>query len=333
MGLNNKVQKGTRMKLQILVPRYNESAEIIKPLLDSIALQQGVDVKNEVGVIIVDDGSSTTLNPTFLEVYPFNIEYHSHEHKGVSAARNACLDYATADYVMYCDADDLFFNACGLWIIFREMKKDFDSLVSVFCEEWRDRETGEILYINHEHDNVFVHGKVHKRQYLIDKNIRWNEALTIHEDSYFNTLCQVLSDNVLYVSAPFYLWKWRDGSICRHDPKYILKTYIKLLDSNDALVQELLNRGLKDKAEMMCVMMIFDSYYAMNKPQWINQENVEYRQAVENRFQEYYAKNKHLWESIDPQLKMQLSTNIRNRQVVEGMQMEKITIDQWLEGR
>lgn len=333
MGLNNKVQKGTRMKLQILVPRYNEGAEIIKPLLDSIALQQGVDIKNEVGVIIVDDGSSTTLNPTFLESYPFNIEYHSHEHKGVSATRNACLDYATADYVMYCDADDMLFNACGLWIIFREMKKDFDSLVSVFCEEWRDRETGEILYINHEHDNVFVHGKVHKRQYLIDKNIRWNETLTIHEDSYFNTLCQVLSDNVLYVSAPFYLWKWRDGSICRHDPKYILKTYNKLLDSNDALVQELLNRGLKDKAEMMCVMMIFDSYYAMNKPQWINQENVEYRQAVENRFQEYYAKNKHLWESIDPQLKMQLSTNIRNRQVVEGMQMEKITIDQWLEGR
>lgn len=321
-----------RMKLQILVPQYNEDEGVIKLLLDSIALQQGVDL-NEVGVIIVNDGSNVHLSESFLNSYPYKIEYHLHEHKGVSATRNALLDYATADYVMYADSDDLFFNACGLWIIFREMKKDYDSLVSVFSEEWKDRETGEILYINHEHDNVFVHGKVHKRQYLIDKNIRWNENLTIHEDSYFNTLCQVLSDNVLYVTAPFYLWKWRDGSICRHDPKYILKTYIKLLDSNDSLVQELLNRGLKDKAEMMCVMMIFDSYYAMNKPQWINQENVEYRQAVEKRFHEYFTKNKHLWDSIDPNLKMQISTKIRNRQVVEGMQMEKITIEQWLEGR
>ena len=320
------------MKLQILIPQYKENEEVIKPLLDSIALQQSVDLENEVGVIIVNDGSDVHLSREFLDGYPFHIDYYLHEHKGVSATRNACLDYATAEYVMYCDADDLFFNACGLWIIFREMKKDFDSLVSVFSEEWKDRKTGEITYVNHEHDNVFVHGKVHKRQYLIDQNIRWNEALTIHEDSYFNTLCQALSDNVIYVSAPFYLWKWRDGSICRHDSKYILKTYNNLLDSNDALVQELLDRGLRDKAEMLSVMMIFDSYYAMNKPEWINQENIEYRQAVEKRFAEYYSKRKELWDSIDFKLKMKISTNVRNRQVIEGMEMEKITIEQWLEG-
>lgn len=321
------------MKLQILIPQYKEAEDVIKPLLDSIALQQGVDVKNEVGVIIVNDGSDVHLSREFLNSYPYKIEYYLHEHKGVSATRNACLDYATADYVMFCDSDDLFFNACGLWIIFREMKKDFDSLVSVFCEEWKDKGTGEIFYVNHEHDNVFVHGKVHKRQYLIDKNIRWNENLTIHEDSYFNTLCQILSDNVIYVTAPFYLWKWRDGSICRHDPKYILKTYSKVIDSNDALVQELLDRGIRDKAEWMSTMMIFDSYYAMNKPEWINQENKEYRSKVENRFAEYFQKRRELWDSIDPKLKMQISTNVRQRQVVEGMEMEKITIEQWLDGR
>lgn len=320
-------------KLDILVPIYNEGEETIKTLLDSIAIQQAVDLKNDVGVIVCCDGGTTVLSEEFKSRYPFQIDFYQCEHRGVSATRNTCLDYSSAEYVLYADCDDLFLTVCALWVIFREMKKDFDSLVSVFCEEWKDRQTGEILYINHEHDNVFVHGKVHKRQYLIDKNIRWNENLTIHEDSYFNTLCQALSDNVLYINAPFYLWRWRDGSICRHDPKYILKTYIKLLDSNDALVQELLDRGLQDKAEMMCVMMIFDSYYAMNKPQWVNQENVEYRQAVENRFHEYFAKNKHLWESIDPNLKMQISTRVRSRQVVEGMQMEKITIDQWLEGR
>ena len=48
------------MKLQILVPQYEETDEIIKPLLDSIALQQNVDF-NEIGVIIVNDGSDTRL--------------------------------------------------------------------------------------------------------------------------------------------------------------------------------------------------------------------------------------------------------------------------------
>ena len=31
------------MKLQILIPHYNEEAEVVKPLLDSIAIQQNVD--------------------------------------------------------------------------------------------------------------------------------------------------------------------------------------------------------------------------------------------------------------------------------------------------
>ena len=38
------------MKLQILVPQYEEDDSVIKPLLDSLAIQQNVDF-NEFGVI------------------------------------------------------------------------------------------------------------------------------------------------------------------------------------------------------------------------------------------------------------------------------------------
>ena len=108
------------MKLQILVPQYKETDEIIRPLLDSIAIQQNVDF-NDVGVIICNDGSDVFLSEKLLNSYPYKIEYYKCEHHGVSATRNACLDHATADYVMFCDADDMFYNACGLWIIFREI--------------------------------------------------------------------------------------------------------------------------------------------------------------------------------------------------------------------
>ena len=85
-----------------------------------------------------------------------------------------------------------------------EIDKGFDSLVSVFIEESRIPETNEITYINHEMDSTFVHGKVHRRKYLINKNIRWNPDLTIHEDSYFNIQCQNLSKNVKYCQTPFF---------------------------------------------------------------------------------------------------------------------------------
>ena len=317
------------MKLQILVPQYNETDEVIKPLLDSIAIQQNVDF-SEIGVIICNDGSKIRLSKQLLSSYPFNIDYYLEPHQGVSATRNACLDHATADYVMFCDADDMFFNACGLWILFREMTTGFDSLVSVFVEETRVPGIGEVTYINRQQDSTFVHGKVHRRQYLLDRRIRFNDVLTIHEDSYFNILCQNLSPNVKYCPTPFYLWKWRDDSVCRHDPKYILKTYSNMLDSNDALVDEFLRRGMGDKASFYTAFMIFDAYYTMNKPEWINQENREYRQSTEKRFAQYYAKHEDLWKNLPATDRMTISNAVRSRSVMEGMQMEAVTIDGWL---
>lgn len=318
------------MKLQILVPQYEETFDVIKSLLDSIALQQNVDF-GEVGVIICNDGSKVYLDESRLREYPFEVQYHKCEHGGVSATRNACLDRATADYVMFCDADDMFSNMCGMWILFREMEIGFDSLVSAFIEETRTPDKKQVVYVNHDMDSTFVHGKIHRRQYLIDKNIRWNDNLTVHEDSYFNILCQNLSKNVKYCSTPFYLWKWRDDSVCRHDPKYLLKTYNNMIDSNDALIDEFIKRFVNDKASFYVAFMVFDAYYTMNKPEWIKQENQEFRLATEKRFAEYYRKRKSIWDSVSDGDKMMVSNQVRARSITEGMMMEAITINDWLD--
>lgn len=319
------------MKLQILVPQYKETEEIIKPLLDSIEVQQNVDLKNEVGVIIVNDGTDVHLDRAFLDHYSFPIEYHLREHEGVSATRNACLDLATADYVMFCDADDMFYNACGLYIVFREMEGNgFDSLVSAFIEESRHPQTKEPLYINHDMDSTFVHGKIHRRQYLIDNDIRWNDSLTIHEDSYFNCLCQRLAKELKYSQTSFYLWKWRDASVCRHDPKYILKTYNNMLDSSDALVGQFLKRDRKQDAQFYAVSMIYDAYFTMNKDEWLNQENGEYRHATERRFADYWRKHKELHNSIPQDIRAQIIMGIKNRMYAEGMVLETQTFAEWI---
>ena len=318
------------MKLQILVPQYKETDEVVKPLLDSIAIQQSVNF-DDIGVIICNDGSDVKLSDEFLRSYPFKIDYYICEHRGVSATRNACLDRAKADYVMFCDADDMFFNVCGIYLIFREIDMGgFDTLISVFTEETRNPETGEVVYVNREMDSTFVHGKVHRLKYLKNNNIRWNDSLTIHEDSYFNCLCQRLAPAPKYCQMPFYLWKWRDESVCRHDPKYILKTYNNMLDSNTALVHEFLDRRHIDDARFFATSMIFDAYYTMNKKEWIDQENKEYRDATEKRFSVYYKEFKPLYDSTDEKIKMQIVAGIRNRMFNEGLMLESITFDDWI---
>ena len=142
-------------RLEILIPQYKETEEIIKPLLDSIEIQQNVDLKNDVGVVIVNDGTDVLLSDDFLNKYTYDIKYIKNEHKGVSATRNACLDNSSAEYVMFCDADDMFYNACGLYIVFKEIAAGgFDSLVSVFIEETRDPATKDPVYINHDIMNL-----------------------------------------------------------------------------------------------------------------------------------------------------------------------------------
>ena len=318
-------------KLNILIPQYNESENDISPLLNSIALQQNINF-DEIGVIICNDGSDILLSDDFLKSYSFDIQYFKEKHKGVSSTRNFLLDKSDAEYVMFCDADDMFYNACGLWIIFGEFESGgFDTLISVFVEETRD-EHGNVMYISHDIDTTFVHGKVHRKQYLIDNNIRFNDLLTIHEDSYFTLLTQNCTDpsRVKYCPTPFYLWKWRDDSVCRHDSKYILKTYTNMIDSNNALIDEFVKRDMLKIANTCVGIMIFDTYYTFNKEDWINQENKEYRDKTERHFSKYYKKRKDMWKKLSNKEKMMLSGTIRQRSVGEGMMMENITLDDWL---
>lgn len=323
------------MKFQALVPHYDETPEEMEPLLDSLAIQQSVDF-SEIGVVIAYDGPDAAPLPEgeWAEKYPFEIE-HVHAPKGgVSATRNAALDASTADYVMFCDADDMLCHACGLYIVFNEIDNGgFDTMTSTFIEETRHPETKKPLYINHDMDSTFVHGKVHRRGYLVDNCIRFDDALTVHEDSYFNILAQNIAqpERAKYCPHPFYLWKWRDSSVCRHDPDYILKTYNNMLDSNDALVGEFERRGMHDKAVFYACFMILDAYYTMNKREWLDKTHKDYRDAVEKRFASYFKDHKSKWDEVSDADRMAISNGVRTRSVMEGMPMETITIDAWLE--
>ena len=317
------------MKLQILITQYKETDEVIKPLLDSIAIQQGVDF-NDIGVIICNDGTDVHLSRKLMDSYKFHIEYWQNEHKGVSGTRNALMDMATADYIMFCDADDMFVSNCGIYQILLDIDGGFDALNPVFIEEYV--KNGRTTYITHKDDSTFIHGKVYRRQYLIDNDIRWNEELTIHEDSFFNVIALNMSDRVRICETPYYLWKYRADSVCRHDDKYMLKTYDKFIDSNDALVDNLIQRGALDKAMYFCTHMVFDTYYTMNKPEWVNQENDEYRVKTERRFAQYFRKHKSLWDSVPTADKVKVSAHAREKVMRQGMLLEAVTIFDWLKG-
>ena len=103
-----------------------------------------------------------------------------------------------------------------------------------------------------------------------------------------------------------------------------------MLDSNEALVNELLSRKMKEDAQFYATSMIYDAYFTMNKDEWINQENKEYRDATERRFKKYYLQFKSLYDTIAPEAKAQIIMGIKNRMFSEGLLMESITFEDWI---
>ena len=197
------------MKLQILVPQYDEPAAVIKNLLESIRVQQGIDF-NDIEVVIGNDGTEPNLAAFFLKAFPYSIQYKHYEHSGPAGTRQHLLDEATAEYVMFCDADDMFMSVLGLYTIFAYIKNGFDALITDFMEETKNTKTGEMRYFTHHHDDRFVHGKVYRRRHLIDNKIVWHKDIEYHEDGTFNILAIETAKIKEFCKIPLYLWKWRD---------------------------------------------------------------------------------------------------------------------------
>ena len=187
------------MKLDIIVPHYREPWSICKHLFRTIETQGGVCFDN-IRVILVNDGDDILCGSIERAMYrlaefPFTVDYIVKEHEGVSAARNEGLDASDADYVMFCDCDDGFLNTYALHLIFSAMQEGFDLCMTNFIEETFDKD-GNAKIVNHNEDLTFMHGKVYRRQFLTDNDIRFDERMTLHEDSYFNMLAySVLKTN------------------------------------------------------------------------------------------------------------------------------------------
>ncbi len=317
------------MRLQILVTQYEEPEELIRPLLASIGMQQGVDLGRDVEVLIGNDGSGVKLGADFLQGFPFPVRYLSFEHSGLPGTRAKLFEASSAEYVMFCDADDVFASALGLHTVFSYMRKGFDAFASAFYREQVDAD-GRRTYPVNEHDSTFVHGKAYRRQYLVDQRIVWHPELMYHEDFVFNAFAQRLTKNFAYCPVPFYMWKWRGDSLCRKDPQHVVKTYPLKIDATERLVLDFLERGKIQDAAYCANVGLFFCYFSMNMPEWYVPENAAYRERTRERMGAFYKRHEPLINSASPAQKVAAIRVTRKSLEKSGFLLEKVAFGDWL---
>lgn len=319
------------MKLDLIVPHYKEPWSTCKYLFDTIATQRGIPFEN-IRVIVVNDGDCLLDESVFRE-YPYTVEYIAKEHGGISAARNCGLDHSDADYVMFCDIDDGFLSNYALHLILAAMQEGFDYLVGNFIEETFD-EDGNMTIAPHDKDLTFIHGKVYRRQFLVDHNLRFDPAMTIHEDGYFNNIVYATAMNagkIKYITTPFYMWRWNDESVVRKDRKdFVLRTYDHVMRTRAGICEELKRRGYKDEYRVAVCMTVANSYYDFQKPTYTKTENARYFKAAEKAFREFWIRYKRTFFDCTNQQIAEIMTVAREIACKNGLLFEQQDIKSWL---
>lgn len=317
-------------KLQILIPQYNEDNNKIKPLLDSIAIQQDINLKEDIEVFIGNDGSDTKLTIDFLKQYPFRIQYHYFEHGRLAATRQKLFELVTAPYVMWCDADDKFINTIALSMILSIADTNCDAIICDFFEQHLFINKPAI-YLPYTNDSVFVHGKIYRTEFLRENHIEWHPELHEHQDSPFNVLARTCSANTKILHVPIYLWCDNPDSISRKDGKYhSLNTWPHMIDSYQALVDDLKDRGYGKEACYYAKYCLYATYYEMSHAVWKEDKVAEQKINTYKRLSEFYKKNELLIKRCSEELTEKL--NEMNKKIGErrGKLEEMPPFDEWL---
>lgn len=315
------------MKLSILIPHYKEPWRTVKQMFDSLALQRGIDWK-DVQIIIIQDGEDGTLERNHFVNYGLPIVQHTVPHGGISKARNAGLDAAEGDYIMWCDCDDFFHSAYGLHLLFSAMQEEPDIINSGFIEE--SMANGEYRIYAHDSDITFVHGKAFKKQFLLDNEIRYPEDITKHEDGATIGLAFQLTKSVKYIRTPFYTWAWNPESVMRQGgiTLTLLETYPELMKARHRFMEEMVKRG--KNIDRHVAKTIFTAYYDFQKQTFTSEENIELIRKAARAVKEFYAKYKDNYLANDGKVLAEMANQSRVHAYEGGMLMEQTTIGQFL---
>ena len=316
-------------KLQILIPQYNEDENRIKHLLDSIAIQQDIDF-NDIEVFIGNDGSDTKLSVDFLKQYKYRIQYHFFEHGRLAATRKKLFELVTAPYVMWCDADDCFINTLALSIILLAIDVGFDSLNCEFIEQ-NAFPNGKRVYIPHKNDSVFVHGKIYRTDFLRENHIEWHPELHEHQDSAFNVLALTCAKNKKVCHMPIYMWCNNKDSISRRNGIYHLpNTWSHMLDSYQALIDDLKDRGLGRHACYYSKYALYATYFEMSHLVWSQDDISKQKIDTYNRICKFYMQNELLIKNCTTEETEKLIKITKEVAERKGPMNEMPPFDEWL---
>ena len=237
------------MKLSVIIPAYN-SAKYLRRCLESLPATSPA-----LQVIVVDDGSTDNTREVLSAIreQDSGIEVISKENGGVSSARNAGLEKASGDYVVFLDVDDILSPGAVNLLLARE--RAFEQDIIVMCSfgaseryPWKSKFKENTAYSASDlmmagYIRGSVCGCLFRLAFLKENDHAFNTVLSMAEDTVF--FASLLGDgaSVSFCDMRLYEVTQREDSASRsYDDGFISRYGRTLLevrkDVKDKLVAD-----------------------------------------------------------------------------------------------
>ena len=232
-------------KLSIIIPLYNVENYVLQ-CIESVEDQ---DIpSSDYEVIVVNDGStdsSFAIAEKCKKNYD-NITIISQDNQGLSAARNAGVDYAKGNYVWFIDSDDFIEKNCLGEIINELYRNDLDGL-RLRHIRFID---GECFYDQRKILRGIVSGQdclkdyksyresacltIFKRSLLEEHHLRFIVG-KIHEDTEFTPKAYYYMQRLVFLDRFVYYYRKNNNSLL-YNPSLAVRRFYDLLDVANAML-------------------------------------------------------------------------------------------------
>ena len=289
--------------LDIIVAHYNEPWEVCEKFFTMLRMQRGADF-NQIRVLLIHDGTQY-FNKKLFKGIPYRLEQHWIKHGGISAVRNEGIRISSAEWIMFCDIDDVFTNIYALrdWLHVLPAP-NYDMIWAPFISEDALKDGRMILHERNKRNVVFIHGKVFRRQFLIDHNIRFDTDLTFNEDSLFGATFEALADykrigKLNSLMLP-YSWCFREGSAtatASRREEAMRGSY----ERNKKLCEVHRKYLPEDRYAGQVTRTVWDAYHSLNTDN--PSPEVE---AMREDFKDWYKEHKQYFGKVSPEIHKQI---------------------------
>ena len=202
LGKNDELEYLLSNSVDIIIPIYNSKSTLERALNSILKLNN----KDEIKVYIIDDGSKEKYDEIINKFKNnLNITYHKFKvNEGPGYARNYGISISNSKFISFLDSDDYYSSEYSIIELVDEINKTgADEVRSTF------KRIGSDYELDFRYDSFGVHGKLYRRSFIENNNIKFSETRSF-EDTYFNNLIY-LNDGIISDIEDL-TYYWHEGS-------------------------------------------------------------------------------------------------------------------------